>query len=1168
MLIARAGIDWDNDGFINWGAKAPLNLVDNPAYTSVIGSHLVGSTGVEGFPSSAPSVPSVNEYGVIGRKIMLNSGAGLNGSPASQWYVGMKNWDYNRYFGGGADNAAYHNGDMDINYASDYTPFRTPLKTNDGTHAISHGATSTSQYLFLGTTSTTYAVNNPLVSGFTVLPMWEYSVAFTHVIPRNDYVSQTMSFSAIDTIAAGNHTTGGTIPLVLENTTTTCTDRHTLVRYQYTFSTPIDCTSVIFLVGGIFSAAIPAAKPYLTGFNLFTDVVISAPIAGRFLDTEVVNSASDFQFSGTGVYTASFYAKATDEFSSYTIGVGKYRYAINSSTKTYEGSQTVTVSNQWKRISHTFTLTDEAPVFVVSQVAQTFGGEVEIRGFSVVAGSQVGDFNTGELSVYDTLDPITIDCDAAVRSGMPNEGVCTIVMGNSSRMYSPNNEDSPLYGYMHKNIVGEVQVYTEGSWRTLWRGWVDEYTAEAGLYRTLQSTIKLSQGVFRLREAEPLKNTYIGKTSDYVVKDLINNSGWWSASASTMTPIGSSALVGVNTFVLDTAETFSTIERGVLEYEFAGLGWGETSTVEGILKDIVDGEKSLLWIDREGRIQYGNREHWLSKIASAVTLSLDTEVQNAGYTYGADVKNRIKGFVNPKSEGAEQDIWTTVRPISVTKYRHVYIPINVQYEDGTPATVLNYTPDVTFTVFRKQRTYANLTTGLEEVTGTDKDRIKVSLVPDGRGGKLLDIQNSWWVSIYVEATVKGTLMERTANETWVFSDDEAISSEHSVYVDSLKSKLIATEEHARGAAQVVLAKSAVADGEFTDMTIKIGDDTEKYIRLLKIGEVVSLTESQTDEGGKLHGIVGEKYNIANGTIQADYQLERIPDTRYAVADVAVARPYTKNLLEQTYENVGDALYTNTGEYLNIKTVYGGMLLSGYEGQSLYNDEFPYKNPQNMVDTWGWSDSGLRDSRYSPSSMMIPYVSLTPELGLITPPSVFLMFAPNTASAYNRVNFSSGAWSSVLTNPTSILSGNGITAGASGTLGIAVYNSPAITISNMIYAKAPIRAWLPAGTYRMSIWYKAKASNFSLALTDIASSTIADAQLGVLALGSTGTFSKATMTITTTTATAPYMLLLSTAGAGNYAEIDVIGWGLTEGTVDYDNFDDIMVKADNSYVAYA
>lgn len=1153
-MLARVGIDWDNDGYINWGAKAPFNLVDNPAYTAMVGRDTV-------IPNIASIVSGINEYGTIGREGTM-TGVYAH-APSNQWWVGMTKWKtWRKYssYGITLSNPAYHNGDMNITISSNAA--RDPKKSDDGTHVV-YPAGVTSSQLTLGNTSYTISANSTTLTGFTVTPNTQYYISLTVLIPKDD-VTNYFGYPYSSVSVYGNHTNGGSISTV--NIATYIDYQENYVKFRYTeqIMTPAGCTAIVVTKDiGIQSNGIQ-----VTGFNLLTDNIAEI----GFVDTQISNSSDEFVFNGTGTYTASFYIRKTSGYDG-TLSITPQAYAIGGSSITSSTAKIINLTSDWQRVYHTFTLSNEAPVFWISKDASSSTCTFEVRGYMVSEGTQLGNFNTGSLSIYDTLDPLSISCDAAIREGMPNEGIANVVMDNVNMLYSPNNEASPLYGRMRKNIKGEVQVYTEGSWRTIWRGWTSEFQLEAGLYQSRQATINLVQGVFRLREAEPTKNTFEGSTSDQVVSSIIENSGWWAASAATLTPLGINSKLGLNTFVYDGTELFSSIDNGIIEYEFAGLGWGETSSVETLLRDIVSGEKSLLWIDRNGQLCYANREHWLSKLSEATSISLDNEVQRASYTYGADIKNRIKGFVNPKSEGiTEQTLWTTVRPISLGKYRSVNLPLNFQYDDGTPATPITINEVVDYKVYKTAKVYKNVTTQQIEITGTDKDRIKVELIDDGHGGKQLRITNSWWVSVYVEATVKGTLMERTDNETWVFSDDTAIGLERSVYIDKLSSKLVATEEQARGAAQVILAKSAVADGEFTSLMVKIGDDTEKYIRLLKLGEAVLLTEGQTDEKIKPHGIVGEKFTIQNGHIQVDYQLERIPDTRYAVVGTAVARPYTKNLLEQTYTHVGDAICEDNVTYKTFKTLGSAVLLSGYQNQVLYNEDFPYVNPQPFTDLWSWDNFKLRGNKYYSASPnpAIPYLSSAPSISLETPKQAYVIISTDTAWT---VDYNWSGWgvtaATYYVDPY-LFTYTNLSVVKSGNFGLYCRYGK-VTVPYIVCCNTDVKKWLPAGTYRLSIWYKTVYSGFKLWLMDIASSTYTDADITSIALSPSTDFTKATITFTTSTSTAPYAMLVGanyTGGKTRYSDIDVQGWSLTEGTIDFDNFDDTMIKHDSSSVSYA
>lgn len=102
----------------------------------------------------------------------------------------------------------------------------------------------------------------------------------------------------------------------------------------------------------------------------------------------------------------------------------------------------------------------------------------------------------------------------------PDEGTASITIINREGLFSPENDSSPLFGYLLKGKRVVIQcTNSSGVWETIWSGYTDEYVLSANPVGDHVGIVKCIQGVERL-----LNKTYTQPfvhDPDYTTYDLL-----------------------------------------------------------------------------------------------------------------------------------------------------------------------------------------------------------------------------------------------------------------------------------------------------------------------------------------------------------------------------------------------------------------------------------------------------------------------------------------------------------------------------------------------------------------------------------------------------------------------------------------------------------------------
>jgi hypothetical protein len=254
-------------------------------------------------------------------------------------------------------------------------------------------------------------------------------------------------------------------------------------------------------------------------------------------------------------------------------------------------------------------------------------GTVEVTGFDLRDnGAADGGSNPfhlwqagGVSNAYDDITSYVLS--AAGKSGrqdfaatVPYEGTLSLNVNNTTRIFSPANQSSPLNGLMleGRRVVVQARDGADANWVTFWSGWTKSYDVIAGLTSNQQMSIEAVQGLERLRVGGfgGAGGGIVDTTIDQVVRTLVTFSGYRPAGSPYILQFNKTRFDN-NAIITGDEGIFAEIEQGLEPLSEVGLNWSPETPLLTALEEVLSHENAQMWIDRQGKIHVVNREHYV-----------------------------------------------------------------------------------------------------------------------------------------------------------------------------------------------------------------------------------------------------------------------------------------------------------------------------------------------------------------------------------------------------------------------------------------------------------------------------------------------------------------------------------------------------------------------------
>ncbi len=920
----RVLIDWDDDGYFNRAvAETPLNLTPSPLSMGLSG--LRGEQHTTGDDYSV-DIEDIDDLGYFKRTVKFGWTASENYAEklvgAVTYKTGQKRYsDLPNLVSDSSNLAASFSSWPDFATTVDggfsrrvfaNTPYGGYYETVN-VDGLTQAGYFTPNYIILGGGSAwtnTNLISTVATLEYSVVAGQSYTVALW---AKLDWHSGKWDFALRPFYKSGfTQTFIGASALTHPITALNPGEWHQMLFQVYV---PVGVTELGFgMYNNTFGLEAAAGQSLkVAGFSMFDGVLPDLP--NRFWDQQSDFEDNQFPVIVPGSTDARYavYVKSPDGIDNLTVNAWDVQLGTQTFTQ-FITNASVTVTSAWTR--YEFALPNRAYEYglYIEATAEVGGvaagldvvGNLDLKAAMQWEGTEVDvPFNTGTVLGYDDVTGWVTSVNwksgkNTFGEALPYEGTADIEINNTSKIFSPNNVLSPLYGYMRQNIKVAVQLKDPSTldWTTMWTGWIENFAVDPGTTSNRRTHVNCNQGMFRLREGE-FKSRIVGNTRmDAVVQQLVENSGWRMPNSPLQTIIGFGNQLGVDTYCVDTDEIFARKDQGVNQLTLVGQDWGRKTKLERALDDVIKSENGQLWIARNGQLVLVNRNYWINARENiTATLNLDTQVQESEYVYGEDIVNSAEVTLQEKTERTNEPIWETRSPMYVGRSQKRDVKINFQFESGRQKTITEISNDITSTVYK---TNPNALTGTpEQVSGGELDMVILRILQDGSGAYTFRVENRNGFPVWVDASLTGSFVDVGNEEAVIEDNEEGIAAAGAIYKLRVSTPILDTEVEARALANTEISRNSSPDGEFKSITIRQEDDADTTLILsLTIGSFVEIRETQTGETGRYHVVIAESGNIDDaGSYDMEYTLARVDEETYAVSDSSLAGSSRLNLIE-------------------------------------------------------------------------------------------------------------------------------------------------------------------------------------------------------------------------------------------------------------------------------
>lgn len=969
----RIRVDWDGDNVFATKPKTttPLNLVPAARGQSL--------TGLRGIPFDGSTLnPEFIDYtdndenGLSKRRIQINT------SHAKWAEAGMLNWIKGQTRPGDVANIITDASSM--NYLKTATSARTdivdiyqPSDFNYGYNVLRlrgrllHTGLSFNTNFSLGSATAGWTNSSTFSDAAISTPTFILSPSTTYKIGLWSKTRKVTSSNPQDGVItlwiwyANGTTTPTRIAATLDTNGLATRNGWTLSTWHFT--TPAVVTNY-----GITAQLTPGTGSdtrysdwEVGGLTIYPNSAVAADF-DRFRDDSNPFRAEQFNviLEANKAYRGAFYVRK--ETTTNTILLSTWDCELDTINRTQDlNQQSNAITTNWSRIefsipSRSYNRGLLLRIEISGAVGATLN-EIDFKGFMIWEGTEVGiPFNTGVVNGYDDITDFVLSTNwktgkKGFTESLPFEGTLEVELDNDSKLFSPNNVNSPLYGNMRQGRLIQLQIQNgiTSSYETLWTGQITKIELTAGRTSDRCATITAEQGINALEESEavitPVENTRIG----VVVDTLIEESSWRSSSPyQAFTDAG--YRVDDNAFVKD-SDLFDYKDEGVYTLDLIGQDWSRSTSVKSALQSLMESESAQLWATPENHIVFTQRDYWTWKLYEPIeTLVLDTLVQKADYAYGEDIINSAEVKIQPKKINTTGTlIWSTKRAIRILPKSKRTIPIQADVGSGLrPAVIIE-------ALKKDLVTHVSLydidkVPDAPELTDYQRRYISIDIVRDGRGRYAIELVSRAAFISYAQIEVHGKVQELGDEVTGKAENTEAIEITLATHKHSLNSKILNSIEQAESTASAMILRNAQPDGEFTSLDLVV-DSVADVVRVInyQVGEILNLTETQTGETVRPHVILGISGSIdAGGILRISYDLARLESTEYAVTDVSILGAEELNMIDHKEiipTNGGIVKEINLGNNVIINSLNfgrgGSTFFFGLDTRSVVHLEYNY-----------------------------------------------------------------------------------------------------------------------------------------------------------------------------------------------------------------------------------
>jgi hypothetical protein len=443
------------------------------------------------------------------------------------------------------------------------------------------------------------------------------------------------------------------------------------------------------------------------------------------------------------------------------------------------------------------------------------------------------------------------------RQDYADDSTLDLVLDNSDKRYSPENASSPLYGTVAPFRPVRIES-NDGALRTHWIGWIERIEPEVDLWGKRQVKITAAGPMQFFKAAETAIALQENQRTDSIVEQLI--------SEVVIPPALSSAWVlempGYSEIEISTrlpdVTAFSDLDEGVVTLAIAADNWvsrnsdarQSTFNVYKAIADVAAAERGRFLFSRDGKALFWNRILLQDDITSSVTLN-DT-MTDLKYTYAAseDLKNEIIVTCHPRVVGSSDTevLWQLDKEVTIPAGETR--TIGVRYQDSDTGNIRIGGKDVTLSNI----TFKSGTASVTLEARANSAQLKVS-------------NNDTVPAILSTATVQGRKITDYGQMEAQSRDGLSIANYGR---RSMKINLPSVDnfEYAQYIANYEVSRRGQPRGMVTQVTLashgKNGGGNHAHQLARTLGDVITISETQTAHNNKRYVIIGEAHKLTEG----------------------------------------------------------------------------------------------------------------------------------------------------------------------------------------------------------------------------------------------------------------------------------------------------------------
>jgi hypothetical protein len=299
-------------------------------------------------------------------------------------------------------------------------------------------------------------------------------------------------------------------------------------------------------------------------------------------------------------------------------------------------------------------------------------------------------------------------------------------------------------------------------------------------------------------------------------------------------------------------------EAGKSTFAYVGDVWTTTTSAYAAIRDVVASEGGRFFFDRTGRAVFYNRHH--AFVDTPQTLSIDDDVLELGYDYGAGVMTQVETTLTPRRIGAQNRLlWQSEDPIAVPQ--DVTQVLTVRYSiDNRTISALSVQNPLPYIHYR-----ANTRADGQGLDVTDALRVALRAESNSRGG-MLELDNPTRFSqVYVtQLELRGTPL-LSDNPLTITARDTVAETFYGVRRQRLRLPLLSDSAEAQAAVTDALLQQRQVRGIVHHVTT----DTHTHahaVQTLTLFDRLQITEAHSGHSAD-YRIIAEAHQVRAGGAQ-------------------------------------------------------------------------------------------------------------------------------------------------------------------------------------------------------------------------------------------------------------------------------------------------------------